>query len=374
MDRSLHIAMIIDVFDDSKNGAVISTQRFTESLRQSHQVTVVTTGTPDPGKVILPKFYAPFVYGIMHKMKTPLAVPFNKILKSAIQGCDIVHVQFPFYLGVRAIHFARRFQIPVVSTFHIQAEHLARNAGIRSHLFIQQTYHYWMSNIYNLSAMVVCPSLFAREELLRYGLTAPSTIISNGILPLFKPVERIRDQRFQNKFVILSVGRYAPEKRQEFLIRAIHQSRYRDQIQLVLIGDGPMKEKLRLLGQTLTHPPLFYTLETDEMVAYYNQADLYIHAADVEVECMSVLEAMACRLPPLIADSPKSATRQFALDDRSLFEHSNLDELVMKMDYWISHPRELKEAKQRYQKLAEHYRFENSLNKLIVVYEHLRQE
>jgi len=371
MDRPLHIVMIIDAYDNSKNGAVISTQRFTEFLRKDHKVTVVTTGTPGPGKVILPKFYAPFVEGIMRKMKTPLAVPFNNLLKSAIQGCDIVHVQFPFYLGVRAIHFARKFRIPVVSTFHIQAEHLAMNAGIKSHHFIDQTYHYWMHNIYNLSTMVICPSEFAREELKKYGLTAPSTIISNGIFPLFKPIEIPREKRFQDFFVVLSVGRYAPEKRQELIIRAIDQSRYRNRIQLILIGDGPLKEKLMARGQTLPHPPLFYTLECDEMVAYYNQADLYIHAADVEVECMSVLEAMACGLPPLIADSPKSATRQFALDERSLFESSNLIQLIEKMEYWISHPAELKEAKQQYQRASEKYSFEHSLTELVKVYDNL---
>jgi len=372
MGEPLHIAMIIDVFDgDSKNGAVISTQRITESLRKMHRVTVVATGTPEPGKVILPKFYAPFVDGIMRKMKTPLAVPFNNLLKSAIEGCDIVHVQFPFYLGVRAIHFARKFGIPVVTTFHIQAEHLARNAGIRSNLFIQQTYHYWMHNIYNLSDMVVCPSAFAREELMHYGLTAPSTVISNGIMPLFRPMEAVREKRFSDRFVILSVGRYAPEKRQEIIIRAVDRSRYRDRIQLILVGDGPMKEKLRDLGKTLPCPPLFSTLECKEMVTCYNQADLYVHAADVEVECMSVLEAMACGLPPLIASSPKSATCQFALDEQWLFDYANLDELVTKIDYWISHPEEMKRAREQYLNLSEHYRFENSLNQLLGVYEQL---
>lgn len=212
MNRSLRIAMIIDVYDDSKNGAVISTQRFTESLRQTHTVTVVSTGPEANGKVVLPSLYVPLVDGVMRKMKTPLAVPFNNILKRAIQGNDIIHVQFPFFLGVRAIHFARKFGIPVVSTFHIQAEHLAMNAGIHSTIFINQTYHYWIHNIYNLSDRVICPSPFALEELVRYGLKAPATVISNGFLPLFRPIEIARDKRLQDAFVILSVGRYAPEK------------------------------------------------------------------------------------------------------------------------------------------------------------------
>ncbi len=74
-------------------------------------------------------------------------------------------------------------------------------------------------------------------------------------------------------------------------------------------------------------------------------ADLYVHAATVEVECMTVLEAMGCGLPLLIADSPKSATKQFALDDRSLFPCNDAQKLSEKIDYWVEHPAELKEVR-----------------------------
>lgn len=132
-----------------------------------------------------------------------------------------------------------------------------------------------------------------------------------------------------------------------------------------------MKPKLQTLGESLPRRPVFSTLESEEMISCYNQADLYIHAAGVEVECMSVLEAMACGLPPLIADSRKSATRQFALDDRSLFEHGDLDHLIEKMDYWIEHPSELTQAKKRYRLASLNYSFDKSFTKLEQVYSDL---
>ena len=36
-----------------------------------------------------------------------------------------------------------------------------------------------------------------------------------------------------------------------------------------------------------------------------------------------------------IANSPKSATPQFALDDRSLFDAGSSDDLAAKIDYWM---------------------------------------
>jgi hypothetical protein len=59
---------------------------------------------------------------------------------------------------------------------------------------------------------------------------------------------------------------------------------------------------------------------SDELPRYYSAADLFVHAAEVELEGMSVLEAMACGAPRLIARAPKSAASQFAPDPRYLFE------------------------------------------------------
>ncbi len=53
--------MVIDSYDDSKNGAAISTRRFVELLRKEHEVFIISTGDPAPGKVIMPHFYAPVV-------------------------------------------------------------------------------------------------------------------------------------------------------------------------------------------------------------------------------------------------------------------------------------------------------------------------
>ncbi len=370
----MKIAMVIDCYDDSRNGAVISTRRFTELLKENHDVSVITTGSPAPGKVILPEFY-PFGFKkVMQRMHTPMAVPSPAKLQKVIREQDIVHVQFPFLLGINTVRIARKLHVPVVSTFHIQAEHLAMNAGIHSEQFIRYCYKFWLRNLFNRSDLVICPTRFAEEELKSYGLKAPSVILSNGFPPIFRPREIERDPEMQDKFIVLSVGRFAPEKRQDLIIRAVGRSRFRDRIQLILAGEGPDQEKLRELGNTLPHRPVFYTLSQEELVRYYNLGDLYVHAATVEVEGMTVLEAMACGMPLLLAGSPKSATSQFAIDERSLFDSGNLEELVAKMDYWIEHPGERTIAKERYYQNSQKYRIERSHEKLEELYYSLVSE
>jgi len=368
--RPLRIAMVIDAWDEANNGAVVSTRRFSDLLRQrGHTVEILATGKPAPGKVPLREFFIPTPGGIMQKMRLPFAWPERRIVEETLARQDLVHVQFPFYLGIRTITLARKAGLPVVSTFHVQAEHLLHNVGIRSPTLVGWVYRFFLRTTYNRSDHVICPSAFAERELRRYGLRVPSTVISNGVPPEYRPLPREECPAFGGKFVILSVGRLAREKRHDLLIEAVRKSRHEGRIQLVIIGDGPQRTNLEARGRTLTNEPVFRYLKPAELIPYYGGADLCVHAADVEVECMSVLEAMSCGLPCLIASSPLSATPQFALSDAFLFESGSREALTRRIDYWIDHPEALQRARGAYREVAERYRVDASVDKLVEVYE-----
>ncbi len=362
--------MVIDAWDDANNGAVVSTRRFSELLRaRGHTVEVLASGKPMPGKVPLKAFVVPTPGALMEKMRLPFAWPDRRILEETLARQDIVHNQFPFYLGFQAIKVAHKANVPVVSTFHVQAEHLLHNVNIHSAAMVRWVYRFFLRTIYNRSDHVICPSAFAQKELLRYGLRAPSTVISNGVPPEYHPLARAECPQFGGKFVVLSVGRLAREKRHDLLIEAIRQSRHERRIQLVILGDGPQREHLQAQARMLTHEPVFRWLKPHELIPYYGGADLCVHAADVEVECMSVLEAMACGLPCLIARSPLSATAQFALSDSFLFSAGSREDLTNKIDYWIDHPAALEGARAAYREAAQRYRVDASVEKLVELYQ-----
>jgi 1,2-diacylglycerol 3-alpha-glucosyltransferase len=367
--RPLRIAMVTDAWDDTNNGGVVSTRRFVDLLRaRGHTVEVLATGEPEPGKVLLRTFVIPTPGGIMEKMRFPFAWPDRRILEETLARQDVVHNQFPFYLGIRAVQLARQANVPVVSTFHVQAEHLLHNVGVHNRTMVDWVYRFFLRTTYNRSDHVVCPSAFAEAELRRYGLRVPATVISNGVPPEYRPMPREECPQFGGKFVILSVGRLAREKRHDLLIEAIRKSRHESRIQLVVFGDGPQRERLEAQGRTLTNEPVFRYVKPAELIPYYGGADLCVHAADVEVECMSVLEAMACGLPCLIARSPLSATSQFALSDSFLFEAGSREDLTRKIDSWIDHPEALERARAGYREAAQRYRVEASLEKLEALY------
>lgn len=84
------------------------------------------------------------------------------------------------------------------------------------------------------------------------------------------------------------------------------------------------------------------------LVEIINNADLYCHPSEMEIEAIGCMEAIRCGVVPVISNSKKSATRKFALDENSLFANDDAEDLARKIDYWIEHEEERKEYALRY--------------------------
>jgi glycosyltransferase involved in cell wall biosynthesis len=372
-ERRLRIVMVIDLFDSELNGGVISTRRFVEQLRKRHDVQVITTGTQGDGKVIVEPFRVPGFQRAIERQDMVLGWPQAKVLERTIAEADVVHIQFPLFLGMRAIKVAQARDKPVVSTFHVQPEHFLLNLGISSPFLAGRLHKFLIRKIYNQSAVVICPSSFAERELRQFGLRARSEVISNGVGLNFV-TEREQIKRKDNgRFRVLTVGRLATEKRQHLLLEAVLQSTYKDRIEVTIVGRGPLESHLRKLGSKLPIEPRILStgIPPGQLVSYYRESNLYVHTAGFEVEAMTVLEAMACGLPPLIANSPKSAASQFAGDERSLFLDDDAGDLCQKLDYWFGHPDELYAAALAHHAASAAYSLEASTRQLEAVYQSL---
>lgn len=165
----------------------------------------------------------------------------------------------------------------------------------------------------------------------------------------------------KDRFQVLMVGRYAGEKRQDVLIKACTQCRHAREIQVILAGKGPLEKKYRRLAQSLPNPAVMEFYEPARLLEILHMADLYVHTSDAEIEAMSCMEAFACGLVPVIADSPRSATPQFALDERSLFPAGDSAALAERIDWWFEHPSEREEMGKRYAEHAKQYALSRSI-------------
>ena len=119
----------------------------------------------------------------------------------------------------------------------------------------------------------------------------------------------------------------------------------------------------------LANPIIIQFFNKPELIQLLGYCDLYVHAADVEIEAMSCMEAFASGLVPVIANSCNSATPQFALDERSLFEADNSKDLAEKIDWWIEHPVEREQMELRYAELGKQYALEDCVRQAEAMFE-----
>lgn len=366
--RRLRIAWVLDVFDGVKTGGVLSARRFVEALRERLEVTVVATGPPGEGRVSLPAFAPPPFGRVMREMGFVFAWPDGRTLREVLGRVDVVHVQFPFWLGMRTARLARRMGVPVVAGFHVQPENMFRNVGLRAPALTEWTYRLFLRRFFQLADAVVCPSPFALEALRRRGLSVPAEVISNGVRVAARAAAAGRPERHRGGPLLLAVGRLAREKRLDVILEGVRRSRHAGRIQLVVTGRGPEEERVRRLAAALPRPAEVGFVSDAELQALLATADLLVHASEVELEGMAVLEALGRGTPALIADSPDSAAPQFALSPDFLFRGGDPVDLAHRLDRLLDDPTGLAAARPRAVALAARFDFDGSVRRLEELY------
>jgi len=367
--RRLRIAYAIDLFEGVKTGGVISAQRFVEALRQRHDVTVIAGGPSREGLVGLPQFTIPPFGRVMRQMGFIFAWPTRAALEPVLRRADLLHVQFPFWLGIRAAALARRLGTPVVAASHLQPENMFHNVGLHSPWLVDRTWRFFIAALYGQADHLVVPTAFGLDELRRRGLTVPADVVSNGIPAQFHPGPAERSPRHRDRFVVLAVSRLAREKRIDVLIEAVRRARHAARIQLVICGQGPEEARLRRSAASLPTPAEFRVVEVGDVPAVLRAADLLVHASEIELEGMAVLEALGTGLPALVADAPFSAAARLAIGDEFRFPPGDAGALAARLDHLVEHPERLAEASRASLAAAEGLRLTASIARLEAIYQ-----
>ena len=339
------ICVVCDVLGLENNGTTIAAMNLIRSLREKgHTVRVVCPDDERRGEsdffVVKTMPLGPF-RDYVKKNGVVIAKPDKDTLKAAFDGVDHVHLMTPLPLGFAALHVARELDVSITAGFHCQAENITSHFFMKNNRFVnRRVYRLFYRRFYRYVDGVHYPSEFIHQLFERYGGKTNAFVISNGVSGDFRPTEVERPAEFEGKHVILFTGRYSKEKSHRVLIDAVKQSRHAPTIQLVFAGDGPLKETLEKRASDLANPPIFRFFSRKEMIRMINSADLYVHPAEIEIEAIACLEAISCGVVPVISDSPRSATRYFALDEKNLFACNDSRDLAEKIDYWLDNPEE----------------------------------
>jgi len=363
----MKILIVIDQYDGANNGTTISARRFVENLRKrGNEVRVISTGKKDENKYTVKKIRLfPVANWIVTSQGMIFARANKKKLEEAIAWADIVHFYMPFFLSIKGMKIAQKMKKPMTAAFHVQPENITYTIGLgKKEKVNDKIYTIFRDSFFNQFRHIHCPSNFIASELIKHNYTAKMHVISNGIEPEWQYRKEEKPETLKDKIVITMVGRLSGEKRQDLLIDAVGKSKYADKIQLIFAGKGPKQAKYEKQSESLQNKPIFNFYPNEELRKILGYTDLYVHTSDAEIEAISCIEAIATGLVPVIAKSDKSATSQFALDERSKFEAGDSSDLANKIDYWLDHPEERKEMEEKYAEHAKQYGIAESMKKI----------
>lgn len=348
---------VLDQYGAENNGVSVSARRYAAVLRQrGHEVRVLSTGDCGENGYRVGELRIP----IFDKLIKSHGMLFGKaerpVVRAALEWADHVHFFMPFTLSIQTANRAKKMGKPATAAFHVQPQNISYSIRMGRWSFAND-FIYWLfrTDFYHKFNFIHCPSEMIAKQLAAHGYKAHCEVISNGIPPEFSFRREEKDPRWRDRFVILMIGRLSREKRQDVLIDAVKRSRHAGEIQLLLAGQGPLHDAYSKQAQGLAHPLQMKFLSQKDLRHVIAQCDLYVHTSDAEIEAMSCMEAFACGRVPVIADSPLSATPQFALDARSLFRPGDPADLAERIDYWIEHPQERLEMETAYARLAKEY-------------------
>lgn len=150
---------------------------------------------------------------------------------------------------------------------------------------------------------VICVSDMVRDSLCQLGYSAANvTVVHNAVnTQAFDTIKRdeVRDrQGWQGQLIVLCVARLVPAKGQTYAIDALAQLLPQvPNIRLVLVGEGPDREKLRQQADkcgVTEHLSLMGS--RDDVTELLAATDIYLQPSIKEGFCIAFLEAMATGL------------------------------------------------------------------------------
>ena len=366
----MKVTVVCDVLGEKNNGTTIAAYNLIESLKKKgHEVRVVCSDEERRGQegfFVCPTFDFGPLNNYVKKNGVAPAKADMAVLEAALCDVDIIHVMIPFSMGKAAAHYAHEHGIPLTAGFHCQAE------NVTGHIFLKDVrlagriaYRAFYNRVYKYCDGIHYPSRFICDTFEDVVGPTPRYIISNGVAKEFRPVPCEKPEELRDKFTVLFIGRYSPEKSHKVLIDGAALSRYKDKLRLVFAGAGPLEDKLRERAKKRgLNEPVMKFFSREELVKTINTADLYVHPAEIEIEAISCLEAIACGRTPLIADSPRSATRAFALGPNNLFKVNDPADLAKKLDFWIEHPEEREKCSRDYLGYASRFDFDRCMDRM----------
>ena len=280
-----------------------------------------------------------------------LRIPFLPFvsIRNLLKRSDphIIHIHSPVVLGNIAQILAGGLRKPVIVTNHYLPVNISpalSSDPVFSKPFSSISYSY-LVNFCNRCEYVTAPTNTALNLLYDHGLRAPARVISNGIdLKKFTPGERSEQvlQRLNlplDRPIVLHVNRLYNEKRIDVLLDAA--AKMKSNAHIALAGAGPLEADLREQAERLNlgdRVSFLGFVRDADLLALRRSSDVFVIPSEAELQSLSTMEAVACGLPVVAANSYALPELVHHGENGYLFQPGNSDEMASYVDKLLADP------------------------------------
>ena len=308
----MRVAIVAESFLPNVNGVVNSVLRVLEHLRANgHEALVIAPGATNGQEEIatyegyrIARVPAVDVPGIN---SLPIGVPMPSVYTELKKfQPDVVHLASPFVLGGAGAVAARALKLPCVAIFQTDVAGFANNYKMK---FLSKMAWRWVRVMHNMCAMTLAPSSVTMRELEENGVRGVAHWGRGVDTERFHPSKRSSELRREwllegekkrgnagdatdlegRRTIVGFVGRLAAEKSVERMA-ALNG---RDDVQLVIVGDGPEMDDLKSRMPTAVFTGGLYG---EDLAHAFASLDIFVHTGQYETFCQAIQEAQASRV------------------------------------------------------------------------------
>lgn len=304
----MKIAMMTNSYKPFVAGVPISVERLTEGLRRmGHEVVVFAPSYDMQEEEKDVVRYGSLLRNVAGGFSVPNSL--DPIIEERFreEDFDVIHVHHPMMMGEAARYLSKRYEVPLVFTYHTRYEQYLHYVGLSGLSRLMPSY---LRHCTAPCDLVIAPTPLMKEYLEGISVKPPVSVLPTGIpMDSFSPdtekAAQIRKMYLQGrKHLFVSVSRLAKEKNVEFLIRSVKliKEKRGSDFKLLLVGDGPERKHLERLAEELNvQEEIVFVgaVPNEEIRNYCHAADLFLFASRSETQGIVLIESMAVGTPVL---------------------------------------------------------------------------
>lgn len=372
--KEIRVALFTGNYHHIKDGVSLTLNRLVKFLEdQGIPVLVFGPTIKNPalkhhGRLVsLPSFRMPVTGRGEYRITSGISVAAQEELEAF--DPTLVHIATPDPAGYKALKWAQRNEIQVVSSYHTHFTSYLKYYGLTAVEFIAWRYLSWF---YNTCTHVYVPSQSMVDELKAHGFETIMKIWARGVdTKLFSPAKRDENWRKKTGFneddiVVAFVSRLVWEKDLDTFRYSVQQvAAKNEKVKALIVGDGPAKSELQE-----QMPEAHYTgfLEDEELAKAYASSDVFLFPSHTETFGNVTLEAMSSGLPCLVADATGSKSLVEHSENGFLAQSGSKKDFLIKLEAIVSDTSLREKMKKSSRQKALEYEWDEINSKLLEYY------